>query len=84
MFQVGNVGPLLGQTHHFVHFNPGKSPYAEYRYLEQNRRIYAALNRRLAGQRYLAGDYSIADIATWPWIARYQWQTMDLNKSVIT
>lgn len=79
MFQIGNVGPLLGQTHHFVHFNPGESPYAEHRYLEQNRRIYTALDRRLAGQQYLAGDYSIADIATWPWIARYEWQTMDLN-----
>lgn len=79
MFQVGNVGPLLGQTHHFVHFNPGKSEYAEKRYLEQNRRIYAALDRRLGEREFLAGDYSIADIATWPWIARYKWQTMDLN-----
>lgn len=80
MFQMGNLGPMLGQTHHFVKFNPGKSHYAEQRYLEENRRLYAVLDRRLAGREYLAGAYSIADIASWPWISRFEWQTMDLNE----
>jgi len=79
MFQMGNVGPLMGQTHHFVHFHPGKSPYAEERYLGINRKLYDTLDRRLADREYLAGDYSIADIATFPWIARHDYQTMDLN-----
>ena len=79
MFQMGGVGPLLGQTHHFVKYNPGKSEYAEQRYLTENRRIYAILDERLRGRQYLVDDYSIADIATWPWIARFNYQTMDLN-----
>lgn len=80
MFQMGNAGPLLGQTHHFVKFNPGRSEYAEQRYLAENRRIYEVLDTRLGSVDYLAGDYSIADIATWPWIARFDYQTMDLNQ----
>ena len=80
MFQMGGVGPLLGQTHHFVKFNPGKSEYAEQRYLAENRRIYAILDNRLSDRQYLVDDYSIADIATWPWIARFDYQTMDLNE----
>ena len=79
MMQMGSVGPMLGQTHHFVKYNAGKAPYAEERYLNENRRIYGVLDRRLGEVEYLAGDYSIADIATWPWIARFDWQTMDLN-----
>ena len=80
MFQMGSLGPMLGQTHHFVKFNPGKSEYAERRYLKENRRLYAVLDRQLSGQEYLAGSYSVADIATWPWISRFEWQTMDLNE----
>ena len=80
MFQMGGVGPLLGQTHHFVKYNPGKSEYAEQRYLAENRRIYAILDKRLSDRQYLVDDYSIADIATWPWIARFDYQTMDLNE----
>ena len=79
MFQMGNVGPLLGQTHHFVRFNPGKSEYAEHRYLEENRRVYAILDNRLNNREYLVDEYSIADIATWPWVSRFDYQTMDLN-----
>ncbi len=79
MFQMGGVGPILGQTHHFVKFNPGKSDYAAQRFLTENRRVYEVLNRRLEEHHYLAGDYSIADIATWPWISRFEWQTMDLS-----
>lgn len=80
MFQMGGAGPFLGQTHHFVKFNPGKAPYAEQRYLKENRRIYGVLDKRLAEHEYLADEYSIADIATWPWISRYEWQQMDLNE----
>jgi len=77
MLQMGSVGPMLGQAHHFNHFQPDKSEYARARYLAEAKRIYAVLNRRLADREYLADDYSIADIATWPWIARYQWQGID-------
>jgi GST-like protein len=79
MMQMGSVGPMLGQTHHFVRFNKGKAPYAEERYLAENRRIYGVLDRRLERVPYLAGDYSIADVATFPWIARFEYQTMDLH-----
>jgi GST-like protein len=79
MMQMGSVGPMLGQTHHFVRFNPGKAPYAEERYLKENRRIYGVLDRRLADHEYLAGEYSIADVATWPWISRFEWQTIGFD-----
>ena len=80
MMQMGSVGPMLGQTHHFVKYNQGKAPYAEERYLNENKRIYGVLDRRLGECAYLGGDdYTIADIATFPWIARWDWQTMDLN-----
>jgi GSH-dependent disulfide-bond oxidoreductase len=80
MFQMGGVGPFLGQTHHFVKFNPGKAPYAEERFLKENRRLYGVLDRRLAEHEYLVDEYTIADIATWPWISRFEWQQMDLNE----
>jgi GST-like protein len=79
MWQMGGVGPFLGQVHHFVRFNKGKSAYAEDRYLKEAHRLYGVLDRRLADREYLAGDYSIADIATWPWISRFEWQTIDMN-----
>jgi len=79
MFQMGDLGPMLGQTHHFVKFNPGKCAYAEERYLKETQRLYEVLNTRLAGREYIVDDYSIADIAAWPWISRFEWQTMDLN-----
>ena len=80
MMQMGSVGPMLGQTHHFVKYNHGKAPYAEDRYLNENKRIYGVIDRRLGECAYLAGDeYTIADVATFPWIARWDWQTMDLN-----
>ena len=77
MMQMGSVGPMLGQTHHFVRFNKGKAPYAEARYAKENARIYGVLERQLDGSQYLAGAYSIADIATWPWISRFEWQEMN-------
>jgi len=79
MFQMGNAGPMMGQTHHFVKYNPGRSEYAEQRYLAENRRLYGVLDKQLAERQFLADTYSIADIATWPWIARFDYQTMDLN-----
>ena len=79
MLQMGSIGPMLGQTHHFVKFNPGKSPYAEERYRKENIRIYGVLEKRLKGRDYLCENYSIVDIATWPWISRYEFQDMNLT-----
>ncbi len=79
MFQMGGVGPMLGQTHYFVKYNSGKAPYAEERYLNENKRLYGVLDKRLAEHEYLVDEYSVADMATWPWISRFDWQTMDLN-----
>ncbi|MFN3349541.1 glutathione S-transferase family protein [Pseudorhodoplanes sp.] len=79
MWQMGGVGPMLGQVHHFVKYNKGKSAYAEERYAKEAQRLYGVLDRRLEGRDFLAGDYSIADIATWPWISRFEWQEIDLN-----
>ena len=80
MWQMGGPGPMLGQVHHFVKYNPGKAPYAEERYLKEAARLYKVLNTQLEGKDFICGDYSIADIATWPWISRFEWQTMDLNQ----
>jgi len=81
MMQTGSVGPMLGQAHHFLKFNRGAAPYAEERYGKEARRIYGVLDRRLASTAYLAGpNYGIADIATWPWIARFEWQDIDMKK----
>lgn len=80
MWQMGGFGPMLGQAHHFLHFNPGKAEYAEQRYGKEAKRLYGVLDRRLAEEEYLAGDYSIADMATWPWAARFEWQQIDLNE----
>jgi GST-like protein len=78
MMQMGSVGPMLGQVHHFHRFNPGVSDYAEQRYLTEGARIYGVLDRRLADNEYLAGgEYSVADVATWPWISRYEWHGID-------
>ncbi len=79
MFQVGHVGPMLGQTHHFVKYNPGKSPYAEERYSRENARLYGVLEARLAEREFICDSYSIVDIATWPWISRFEFQQMDLH-----
>ncbi len=81
MFQMGNVGPMLGQHHHFHHFNPGKSKYAEDRFFKNSIRVYEVLDKILSKNNYLAGeDYSIADIATFPWIARHNWHDIGLKK----
>ena len=80
MWQMGGVGPMLGQVHHFVKYNAGKAPYAEARYLKEAHRLYDVLDRRLKDHEFVAGDYSIADIAIWPWISRFEWQTIDLDR----
>jgi GST-like protein len=79
MWQMGGIGPMLGQAHHFLKFNKGKSEYAEQRYAAEARRLYGVLDRRLADNAYLAGEYSVADIATWPWISRFEWQGIDMG-----
>ena len=69
MFQMGHIGPMLGQNHHFRRYAPEKIPYAIERYTNEAARLYGVLNKRLEGREYLVGDYSIADIANYPWAA---------------
>jgi GST-like protein len=81
MFQVGNVGPMFGQHHHFHHFNHRKSEYSEKRFFENSIRIYKVLDKVLGKNKYLTGkNYSIADISTFPWIARHDWHDIGLKK----
>jgi GST-like protein len=79
MWQMGGPGPFLGQVHHFVKFNPGVSEYAEQRYLTEGKRLYGVLDRRLADREFVADVYTIADMAIFPWIARFDYQTIDLD-----
>ena len=81
MGQMAYVGPMLGQHHQFHHYNPGKSEFGEKRYFKIAERIYSELNERLAASKFLAGnDYTIADMATFPWIARHEWHDIGLKK----
>ena len=81
MAQMGLIGPLIGQYHSFYRFNKGKSKYGEERYYKITKDIYKNLNERLAVSKFLAGEsYTIADIATWPWIARHKWHDIGLKK----
>ena len=80
MFQMGSIGPMLGQAHHFRIYAPEQIEYAVKRYTNEARRLYAVMDKRLASHKYLAGDsYSIADIATWPWTRSWQNQGVDLD-----
>jgi len=80
MAQMAYVGPMLGQHHQFHHYNPGKSEFGEDRYFKIAKRIYGDLDERLSQSEYLAGkNYSIADIATFPWIARHEWHDIGLK-----
>ncbi len=80
MAQMGYVGPMIGQHHQFHHYNPGRSEFGEERYFKIAKSIYKDLDERLEKSKYLAGEnYSIADIATWPWIARHQWHDVGLK-----
>jgi GST-like protein len=78
MFQMGSVGPMFGQVHHFLRSAKEPVPYATERYTKEKDRLYGVLDRRLGEAEYLAGEYSIADIATYPWVARYEWHKTDL------
>ena len=81
MGQMGYVGPMLGQHHQFHHYNPGKSDFGEKRYFKISKRIYKELDERLMVSKFLAGkEYTIADIATFPWIARHEWHDIGLKK----
>ena len=81
MAQMGYVGPMLGQHHQFHHYNPGKSQFGEDRYFKISQRIYSELDERLHNSKYLSGDnYTIADIGTFPWIARHEWHDIGLKK----
>jgi GST-like protein len=80
MAQMGYVGPMIGQHHQFHHYNPGKSEFGEERYFKITKRIYQDLDDRLKVSKFLAGEkYTIADIATWPWIARHEWHDVGLK-----
>lgn len=79
MLQMSAIGPILGQVHHFHRFAPERVPYAIARFDKEAERLYGVLDRRLGETEYLAGAYSIADIACFPWIARHEWQEIDLN-----
>ena len=79
MWQMGGFGPMLGQAHHFRRFAPEEIPYAVERYTKETARLYGVLNGRLGEAEYLAGDYTIADMATYPWAARHEWQGIELE-----
>ena len=82
MFQTSQVGPYLGQAHQFLFYNPGKSKFAEKKYIGYCKRVYETLERQLENKEFLANEYSIADIATWPWIARFERHKMNIKDYV--
>ena len=79
MWQMGGLGPMLGQTHHFLRAAKEEVPYAINRYKTETRRLYGVLDKRLGEAEYLAGEYSIADIACYPWVARHEWHQIELS-----
>lgn len=80
MWQVGGFGPMLGQAHHFLRFNPGVSEYAEKRYHDEAQRLYGVLDRRLSEAEFVAGPMTVADIAIWTWASRFEYQQIDLSE----
>ncbi len=80
MWQMGGLGPMLGQNHHFRVYAPEKLPYAIDRYTKEAHRLYGVLDRRLAGREYICGDYRIADMACWPWIVPHERQGIDIEE----
>jgi GSH-dependent disulfide-bond oxidoreductase len=78
-WQVGGLGPIAGQAHHFLRYSPQKIEYAMHRFKTEVTRLYEVLEKRLGRVEYLAGEYSIADIASWPWVARWEWQGQNLD-----
>ena len=79
MWQMSAVGPMLGRAHYFLKYNAGKAAFAEAWFSAEAQRIYGVLDKLLASRKFMCGEYSIADIATFPWIARHEWQRIDLN-----
>lgn len=79
MWQMGGLGPMLGQNHHFSRFAPERIAYATERYVNESKRLYGVLNKQLVGQDYVAGKYSIADMAIFPWLLRHDWQQINLE-----
>jgi len=79
-WQMGGLGPMAGQNHHFVQYAPEKLPYAMDRYIKETHRLYGVLNKRLADRAFIAGDYSIADMACYPWIVPYERQKQNLDE----
>ena len=81
MWQMGGVGPMFGQAHHFLKYNRGKAPYAEERYAAEVKRLYGVMDKQLSHHAHIAGkDYSIADVALWPWVSRYDWHIGTLEE----
>jgi GST-like protein len=78
-WQMGGLGPMAGQNHHFVQYAPERIPYAMERYVKETNRLYGVLNKRLAGREYIAGDYSIADMASYPWIVPHERQQQNIE-----
>ncbi len=78
MWQMGDLGPMLGQAHYFLKFNPGKVPDAEERYHSIAEKLYGVLDRHLEGRDFMVGDYSVADVATWPWVSRFEWHQVEI------
>jgi GST-like protein len=78
-WQVGGLGPMAGQNHHFNHYAPEKIPYAQERYIKETNRLYGVLDRRLEGRSFVAGDYSIADMASYPWVVSHERQGQKLE-----
>lgn len=79
MWQMGGLGPMLGQNHHFSRFALERIAYATERYVNESKRLYGVLNKQLVGQDYVAGEYSIADMAIFPWLLRHDWQQINLE-----
>lgn len=79
-WQSSGFAPMLGQAHHFLYFNPGKSEYAEARFGEETQRLYGVLDRQLMDRDFVAGSYSIADMSIWPWVTRFEFQQVDLTE----
>ena len=79
MWQMGGLGPMLGQNHHFSRFAPERIPYATERYVNETKRLYGVLDKQLVGQDYVTGEYSIADMAIFPWLLRHDWQQINLE-----
>lgn len=77
-WQMAGFGPMLGQTHQYAHYNSGKAEFAEQRFLAETKRLYSVLDKRLSGRDFIVDNYSIVDMACWPWVSRYEWQRIDL------